>query len=164
MFNKLLLTNWGFHYPFFLTFTHCLFATIFTQILSRTTNLLAGVKEGKITSNDYFYKLMPMAVLFVVGVVLGNMAYKHLSLGSYSNCLLGFVAINSFLLIKGYIQMVKAVTPVPLLILNFLAGREKPSLVQLCIVVLVSLGVILASVGELNFNLLGFMIMVIHLN
>ena len=81
VFNKLVLTTWGFHYPFFLTLSHSLFGSIFTQILSRTTNLLPGVKEGKISNSDYFKKIVPMSVLFVVGVVLGNMAYKHLSLG-----------------------------------------------------------------------------------
>lgn len=58
--------------------------------------------------------------------------------------------------------MVKAVTPVPLLLLNFMAGREKPSLLQLCIVLLVSLGVAMASVGELNFSTIGFAIQVIR--
>eukprot|EP01036_Dinobryon_divergens_P033737 gene33737-43599_t len=138
VFNKLVLTTWGFHYPFFLTLSHSLFGSIFTQILSRTTNLLPGVKEGKISNSDYFKKIVPMSVLFVVGVVLGNMAYKHLSLG--------------------YIQMVKAVTPVPLLLLNFLAGKEKPSWMQFSIVIMVSVGVIMASVGELNFSLVGFII------
>jgi len=84
----LILTSWGFHYPFFLTFTHCLFASIFTQILARTTNLLPGVREGKISSTDYFRKIVPMAVMFVVGVVFGNMAYKFLSLGK------GFVGFS----------------------------------------------------------------------
>ena len=44
--------------------------------------MLPGVKEGKISTNDYLKKLVPMSVLFVVGVVLGNMAYKYLSLGT----------------------------------------------------------------------------------
>ena len=82
MFNKVVLTIWGFHYPFFLTLSHSLFGSILTQILSRTTNLLPGVKEGKISNSDYFKKIVPMSVLFVVGVVLGNMAYKYLSLGN----------------------------------------------------------------------------------
>ena len=56
--------------------------------------------------------------------------------------------------------MVKAITPVPLLVLNFMAGREKPSLMQFIIVIVVSFGVILASVGELQFSLVGFIIQV----
>lgn len=56
--------------------------------------------------------------------------------------------------------MVKAVTPVPLLLLNFLAGKEKPSWMQFSIVIVVSVGVVMASVGELNFSLVGFIIQV----
>ena len=56
--------------------------------------------------------------------------------------------------------MVKAVTPVPLLILNFITGRENPSWMQFIIVIMVSMGVIMASVGELHFSLVGFLIQV----
>lgn len=136
MFNKIVLTTLDFNFPFFLTFWHCLFATIFTQILSRTTNWLPGVKEAKVSTRDFYWKFVPMATMFSAGVVCGNSAYEYLSLG--------------------YIQMVKAATPVPLLFINFAAGKETPSVIQLVIVCMVSLGVMIACAGELNFNLFGF--------
>ena len=79
-----------------------------------------------------------MSVCFASGLVLGNMAYKYISLA--------------------YIQMIKAFTPVPLLMLSFAAGREKPSFVQLAIVLVVSAGVTLSSFGELQFSSVGFTI------
>jgi hypothetical protein len=72
VFNKVVLTTWSFNYPFFLTFWHMLFATMLTQTLSRTTNLLPGVKEAKVNSRDYYGKFVPMSILFSLGVVCGN--------------------------------------------------------------------------------------------
>lgn len=79
-----------------------------------------------------------MSVCFAMGLVLGNMAYRYISLA--------------------YIQMIKASNPVPLLLLNFAAGREKPSILQLGIVLVVSSGVIMSSLGELNFSWVGFIV------
>lgn len=138
LFNKLILSTWDFPYPFFLICWHSIFATVLTQILSRTTNLLPGVKEGRVTVTDYLTRIMPMAICAGLSLVLGNMVYRYLSLG--------------------YIQMLKAVMPVPLLLMHFMAGREKPSFLQLCIVLQVSFGVMLSSIGELRFNWFGFII------
>ncbi len=139
LFNKLLLTTW-FRYPFFLTTWHCVLGTIFTQILARTTKLLPSVEEGKVSINDYIRKILPVSFLFAYGLVAGNVAYSYISLS--------------------YIQMVKAITPVPLLLLSFAFGREKPSVAQLLIVVVVSAGVMMSSIGELKFSWIGFLIQV----
>jgi len=45
MFNKAILVDCDFPYPMFLTTMHMTFATVMTQVLSRTTDLLPGVKE-----------------------------------------------------------------------------------------------------------------------
>ena len=138
LFNKVLLTTWGFKFPFFLTMWHMLFASILTQILSRTTNLLPSVMEGRVSLIDYFRKFVPMSFLFAASLVLGNSAYKFISVP--------------------FIQMLKSSTPVIVLILSFLVGREKPSVAQLAIMMIISFGVILSTAGEVKFNLLGFII------
>lgn len=140
MFNKVLLTTWGFHYPFFLTCWHCVLASILTQVLARTTNMLPGVEKGVITTNDYIKRILPMSLCFALSLVFGNMAYRYISLA--------------------YIQMVKAFTPVPLLLLSFVSGIEKPSAVLFCIVLVVSAGVTLSSMGELKFSMLGFIVQI----
>ena len=137
-FNKLLLTTWGFKFPFFLTMWHMIFATVVTQVLSRTTTMLPAVRENRITYNEHMRKFIPMSLLFAISLVLGNSAYKYISVA--------------------YIQMLKSSSPVIVLLLAICAGREKPSLIQLLITCTISLGVILSSVGELKFNLLGFII------
>lgn len=136
MFNKYIIYVWDFGYPFFLTCWHCLFASIVTQILARKTNMLPGVNEGKITRDIYIKKIIPMGSCFAAGLVLGNYAYKYLSLA--------------------FIQMIKSSTPVFMLMVAFTLGREKPSLLQVAIVLLICAGVAASAFGELNFNLLGF--------
>lgn len=54
------------------------------------------------------------------------------------------------------IQMLKAFTPVAVLLLSFGAGLEKTSLVELYIVLVICVGVALTSVGEAYFSWLGF--------
>lgn len=117
---------------------HMSISTVFTQILVRTSSLLPGVTEGRVSIRDYLFRIVPMASFNAIGLVLGNSAYKWISLS--------------------YIQMIKACTPIPLLILSIIVGSEKKSLALFVIVCTVSFGIILSSVGELHFSLIGFMI------
>ena len=77
--NKVILSGWKFSYPFFLTACHMFFAMIITQILSRTTNMLPGTTQKKVTWNVYKNNLLPMAILFSVSIMTGNKAYLFLS-------------------------------------------------------------------------------------
>lgn len=52
--------------------------------------------------------------------------------------------------------MLKAFTPVAVLIFSFFSGLEKTSFVELYIVFIICVGVALTSVGELAFSWLGF--------
>jgi drug/metabolite transporter (DMT)-like permease len=96
--------------------------------------------EGKVTRKVYFETLLPAAFCFVGGVVLGNFAYTFITVG--------------------YIQMIKAITPVPLFLLYVIRGREHPSFLQLAILATISGGVMIASVGELQFSWIGCIIQV----
>jgi len=89
----------------------------------------------------YFNTVIPVAAFFGVGICLGNMAYQYISVA--------------------YIQMIKAINPVPLLLLYFAFGREKPSFVLLLSVSVISAGVYISSLGELQFSWLGFCVQVI---
>lgn len=138
VFNKLVLSTWGFNYPFFLGAWHSLCAALFTQLLAKFTPLLTAVNDSKMSRYLYFNRIVPISLFFSLGLVLGNSAYQYISLG--------------------YIQMVKAITPVPLLLLYFAFGREKPSFLLLLIMLTISGGIILSSVGELRFTWIGFFI------
>eukprot|EP01037_Dinobryon_pediforme_P029720 gene29720-33483_t len=52
--------------------------------------------------------------------------------------------------------MLKAFTPVAVLIFSFLSGLEKTSCIELYIVLIICIGVALTSVGESFFSWLGF--------
>lgn len=45
LFNKAVLSSMDFPFPMFLTAWHMLFATVLTQFLARTTDMLPGVQE-----------------------------------------------------------------------------------------------------------------------
>jgi len=136
LFNKAVLSAWEFPFPIFLTTWHMIVSTVLTQILSRSTDLLPAVKEGKITSSHIKNSFVPIALLFAVSLVCCNKAYVYLSVS--------------------YIQMLKAATPVVVLLLSSTLGLENPTFMELNIIVVISLGVALASLGELLFSWTGF--------
>lgn len=134
----MLFSTMDFAYPYFLTMWHCVFATICTQILVRTTNWFPGVKDAKVTATVIISKVMPLSICFAFSLVCGNTAYKYLSVA--------------------YIQMIKSMTPVLMLLIAFLIGRERISLLQLSIVGMISGGVAIASAGELHFSAVGVLL------
>ena len=68
-----------FPFPMFLTAWHMLFATIITQIMARTTNMLPGVKENKVDKDILLKQVLPVALLFALSLVFSNKAYIYLS-------------------------------------------------------------------------------------
>lgn len=138
-FNKMLFSTMDFAYPLFLTCWHCFYACVATQVLQRVRPaLLPGVRDAKVTAAVIVTKVVPLSLFFAMGLVFGNTAYKYLSVA--------------------YIQMVKSGTPVMMLLMAFMIGRERVSVLQLAIVALISVGVAVASAGELHFSLVGFLL------
>jgi len=66
----------------------------------------------------------------------------------------GFGRFESFGV--AYIQMIKAIMPVLTLVLMFALKLEKSSPTYTKIIISISVGVIIASVGELHFHVVGF--------
>ncbi|KAI4100878.1 MAG: hypothetical protein L6R37_005193 [Teloschistes peruensis] len=137
IFNKWILKDAGFHYPITLTCWHLTFATIMTQILSRTTTLLDGRKTVKMTGKIYLRAIVPIGVFFSLSLICGNMTYLYLGVA--------------------FIQMLKATTPVAVLLAGWGLGTEKASLSTLFKVSFIVIGVVIASFGEIDFVLTGFL-------
>eukprot|EP01038_Epipyxis_sp_PR26KG_P008114 gene8114-10989_t len=137
LFNKVVLDQMKFPYPMFLTTWHMIFATVMTQIMSKYTNMLPSVNENKVDSIIYKKKIIPVAAFFAVSLIFANKAYLYLSVS--------------------YIQMLKAFTPVAVLIFSYISGLEQVTLIELSIVLIISVGVAIASVGETYFSLTGFL-------
>jgi hypothetical protein len=77
----------------------------------------------------------PVAVLFAASLGLGNAAYLHITVA--------------------FVQMLKALTPVAVLLCSFALGLEQASF-RLCIYIcLIAIGVATACYGQLQLNWLG---------
>ena len=136
LFNKAVLSTFDFAYPMFLTSWHMILATILTQIMARTTSMLPAANANKVTWNDVKTRIIPVAVLFSISLIFSNKAYIYLSVS--------------------YIQMLKAFTPVAVLIFSYFTGLEKGSYIEFYIVVILCLGVSMTSIGETYFSMFGF--------
>lgn len=137
LFNKWIIDSRGFRYPVILTCWHLIFATIATQVLARTTSLLDGRKNVKMTGRTYLRAIVPIGLLYSASLVCSNMVYLYLSVA--------------------FIQMLKAASPVAVLLTSWAWGVEDPSLKRFLNIMFIVAGVGLASFGEINFNLAGFL-------
>jgi len=137
LFNKWILSTLDFHYPVILTTWHLTFATIMTQVMARTTTLLDGRKTIKMTGRVYLRAIVPIGIFFSLSLICGNLTYLYLSVA--------------------FIQMLKATTPVAVLLAGWTLGVEKPNMKLLFNVSFIVIGVIIASFGEIKFVLIGFL-------
>jgi hypothetical protein len=137
IYNNYLYNTLNFKYPVFLVTWHLTFAAIGTRVLQRTTHLLDGVKDVHISKDMFMRSILPIGLLFSGSLILSNTAYLYLSVS--------------------YIQMLKAFTPVAILIISWTFRIAEPNRKLALIVFMISSGVALASKGELRFNLIGFL-------
>lgn len=138
IYNNYLYNTLEFKFPIFLVTWHLTFAAIGTRILQRTTNLLEGTKDVNMTKDMFVRSILPIGLLFSGSLILSNSAYLYLSVS--------------------YIQMLKAFTPVAILLISWTFRIAEPNKKLAVIVLMISFGVAMASHGELHFNLFGFII------
>lgn len=120
----------------FLTTFHMAFAAVGTRLLARYTTLLKGLGNVEMTTDRWMRNILPIGALFSGSLVFSNTAYLTLSVS--------------------FIQMLKAFTPVAVLLISFAFGLKKLSATLTGIVFMISVGVCLASYGETEFNMVGF--------
>jgi hypothetical protein len=136
LFNKWILSTLGFAYPVLLTTFHLTFATIMTQLLARYTTLLDGRKTVKMTGRVYLRAIVPIGFFFSLSLICGNLTYLYLSVA--------------------FIQMLKATTPVAVLLSSWALGVSQPNLKVFLNVSTIVVGVVIASIGEIKFVWIGF--------
>lgn len=83
-------------------------------------------------------RILPIGLVSSTTIVLGNIVYLHLSVA--------------------FIQILKALTPVYILLTMFAFRLDSPSVRLVGSVSVISLGTSVASTGEVNFSLLGFVL------
>ncbi|OIW27387.1 TPT-domain-containing protein [Coniochaeta ligniaria NRRL 30616] len=136
LFNKWILDTLNFRYPVILTTYHLSFATIMTQILARYTTLLDGRKTVKMTGRVYLRAIVPIGFFFSLSLICGNLTYLYLSVA--------------------FIQMLKATMPVAVLLASWALGVSQPNLKVFLNVSIIVVGVVIASMGEIKFVMIGF--------
>ncbi|GAQ04214.1 probable sugar phosphate/phosphate translocator At4g32390 [Aspergillus lentulus] len=137
LFNKHILDYAQFRFPIILTTWHLAFATFMTQVLARTTTLLDGRKTVKMTGRVYLRAIVPIGLFFSLSLICGNVTYLYLSVA--------------------FIQMLKATTPVAVLLATWAMGMAPVNLKVLFNVAIIVVGVVIASFGEIKFVFIGFL-------
>ncbi|KIW06030.1 hypothetical protein, variant [Verruconis gallopava] len=113
-----------------------LFATIMTQILARSTNMLDSRHKLNMNKDVYMKAIFPIGFFFSLSLIFGNKAYLYLSVA--------------------FIQMLKATNPVVVLLITWGLGYKPFDGKTLANVSVIVIGVIIASYGEIKFVLAGF--------
>jgi len=85
----------------------------------------------------YVRAILPIGVCFSLSLIFGNLTYLYLSVS--------------------FIQMLKATTPVAVLLTGALMGTEDISVKKFTNVSVIVVGVVIASFGEIEFVLIGFL-------
>lgn len=92
LFNKWILSHKEFKFPILLTTWHLIFATAMTQIMARTTTLLDGRKNVKMTGRVYTRAIAPIGFFFSLSLICSNQAYLYLSVSFIQMLKVGFLA------------------------------------------------------------------------
>ncbi|CCL99570.1 uncharacterized protein FIBRA_01588 [Fibroporia radiculosa] len=137
IYNNYVYNTLEFRFPVFLVTWHLTFAAIGTRVLQRTTHLLDGAKDIHMSKEMFARSILPIGFLFSASLILSNTAYLYLSVA--------------------YIQMLKAFTPVAILLISWTFRIQDPNKRLALIVMMISCGVALTSHGELHFNMVGFL-------
>lgn len=105
-------------------------------MLAKTTHLLDSRKNVRMTGRIYLRAVVPIGVLYSGSLVCSNLVYLYLSVA--------------------FIQMLKAAAPVAVLFASWVWRVKEPSWRSFWNILIIVSGVILASLGEIDFNWLGF--------
>ena len=135
LFNKYILSVYGFPFPIALTMIHMAFCSMLAFVLVRVAKVVPGASMSKET---YARKITPIAALFALSLWCSNSAYVYLSVA--------------------FIQMLKAMSPVVVFAISCAVGTETYSHALMANMAVVTLGVMIASYGELNFHAFGVLV------
>ncbi|KAL3819578.1 hypothetical protein ACJIZ3_005483 [Penstemon smallii] len=129
--NKLVLVNVGFNYPIFLTFIHYVVSWLIMAIL-KAFSIISLSSPPKSTN---FFSLLSLGIVMSLSTGLANVSLKYNSVGFY--------------------QMAKiAVTPA-IVLAEFILFRKRISTQKVLALTVVSVGVAVATVTDLQFHFFG---------
>ncbi|KAL6526454.1 hypothetical protein OROGR_015544 [Orobanche gracilis] len=134
LYNKWVLSPKYFNFPFPITLTmmHMGFSGAVAFFLIRVIKVVSPVN---MTLGIYATCVVPISAFFASSLWFGNTAYLHISVA--------------------FIQMLKALMPVATFVVAVLCGTDKLRWNVFLNTVLVSIGVVVSSYGEIHFNVIG---------
>ena len=141
LYNKYILSRMGFPFPVFLTLWHQLFCTCLVWIM-RALNM-TDAKSASISTEDYLKRVVPAGLIFAAVLWFGNAAYLYLSVS--------------------FIQMTKAFMPALVYFVGIFFGQQTLSLPKIVNLLIVIIGTLIASYGEVAFVLEGFVFLLASL-
>ena len=128
MLNKWIISVLGFPFPMTLSLLGMLFSLTCSAALTKLTSL--STRNVEITVRFCLLRAAPIGVLTALTLYFGNLAYVDLSVS--------------------FLQMLKASTPILVMVLMFAARLETPSLPMVVSVLVIALGTLLAALGEVR--------------
>ena len=141
IYNKYILSRMGFPFPVFLTLWHQLFCTCLVWIM-RALNM-TDAKSASISTEDYLKRIVPVGLIFAAVLWFGNAAYLYLSVS--------------------FIQMTKAFMPALVYFVGMCFGQQTLSLPKIVNLFFIIIGTLIASYGEVDFVLEGFVFLLASL-
>ncbi|XP_057439161.1 probable sugar phosphate/phosphate translocator At3g17430 [Lotus japonicus] len=134
LYNKWVLSTLYFNFPFPITLTmiHMAFSGAVAFVLIRVLKVVSPIK---MTLHIYATCVVPISAFFAASLWFGNTAYLFISVA--------------------FIQMLKALMPVATFLVAVTLGTEKLRCDVFWNMVLVSVGVVISSYGEIHFNVIG---------
>ncbi|KAK1290316.1 putative sugar phosphate/phosphate translocator [Acorus calamus] len=134
LYNKWVLSPKYFNFPFPITLTmiHMGFSGVVAFFLIRVFKVVAPVR---MTWQIYATCVIPISAFFASSLWFGNTAYLHISVA--------------------FIQMLKALMPVATYLMAVTCGTDILRCDVFVNMVLVSVGVVISSYGEIHFNIVG---------
>lgn len=136
MLNKYMLSVTAFHYPIVLSSLGVVCGWTLSLIGVHVTKTVDISTHGDITFTTWVKNVLPIGFFQGTTLMLGNMAYFHLTLS--------------------FLQMVKALSPAVLFFILYLTGLDKwHAKVAMAVAVIIG-GTLIASLGETSFTWVGF--------
>ena len=131
LFNKWLISTKHFQFPLTIVIMHMTFVSICANFY----RYMGWTETPNVSSRDVRTRFLPIAILFAASLGFGNAAYLYITVA--------------------FVQMLKASTPVAVLLVSFAFGLEQPSLRLLLYIFAIAIGVAIACYGQLQLDWLG---------
>ena len=131
LFNKYLLSKRGFHFPL----TLVLFHMVFISACASLWKALKWVDVPVVPTSELLTRFVPVGICFALSLGMGNAAYLYISVA--------------------FVQMLKALTPVAVMLVSFVIGIEQPSYSLAVCIVLISLGIGISCAAQVEISMIG---------